>query len=69
MPKRRRKSGSHYITTDQLREWAESGELTGRIGLASILAGSIQVNQLTELCEELCAESREARRLHRPLFV
>lgn len=69
MPKRRRKSESDYIPTEQLRDWAESGKLTGRIGFTTILAGRVHVNQLTGLCEELCAELREARRLYRPLFV
>lgn len=69
MAKRRRKSEFDTIPTEQLRAWAESGELTGRIGFTTTLAGRVHVNQLTGLCEELCAELREARRLHRPLFV
>ena len=61
MSKRRRKPDNGRIPTDQLRDWAESGELTGRIGFTTILGGRVHVNQLTQLCEELCAELREAR--------
>lgn len=65
MAKRKRKSASDTLTTEQLRAWAEAGELTGRIGFTTILSGRIHVNQLTQLCEELCAALRDAKRLYR----